>query len=538
VRSKLIATLALVAYAALVSGAASHAATSPPGKTARSLAGHRPAASPARHPVHTSHHFGALRPKKEVRAVKPSAAVLAALPASVDLRAWDVPVGNQGNTNSCVTWTIDYGMLGWYSKRYGVAGQPFNPMYTYSQIHTPGVDSGSYPRDALNIAYNQGNDTQAHYSHTMYDWIDQPNASERANAAHWRISGYQTLFDNTTLAGGGSPGAGQIETALANGKPVAIALKVRNGFYYLKSTDVGPDGKVLDTDTTSSYADPTTGHQRLHEVLAVGYDQYGVWVQNSWGTTDWGASGYGRMSWSVVGQDVYSAHTISGFVGSASGDVTPPTMGAVTERIAIGQKTTATTVPTLFQWSATDTGGIGAYSVWVKTDNGGWFQDTNIAANATSHTYALSIGHSYTVAVAAKDTAGNWSSYNYSPTINVQVTDDQAFTLNGPWSRFSLAGTFGGTYAATSQAGAFFQYTATARDLGLVGLKFSTAGRATVYCDGTSVGTLDEYNSSTVTQPMMAQCHFGASASHTIKVVVEGTSGRPWIGVDAFARLS
>ena len=41
--------------------------------------------------------------------------------------------------------------------------------------------------------------------------------------------------------------------------------------------------------------------------------------------------------------------------------------------------------------------------------------------------HALSIGHSYTVAVAAKDTAGNWSSYNYSPTVNVRVTDDQAF---------------------------------------------------------------------------------------------------------------
>ena len=95
-------------------------------------------------------------------------------------------MGDQGNVNSCVTWTIDYAMLGWYSKRYNIQGQPFNPMYTYSQIHTPGVDSGAYPASALNIAYNQGNDTQAHYSHSMYDWIDQPNASEQANAASGR----------------------------------------------------------------------------------------------------------------------------------------------------------------------------------------------------------------------------------------------------------------------------------------------------------------------------------------------------------------
>jgi len=39
----------------------------------------------------------------------------ASLPNSVNLSAWTVPVGNQESTESCVTWAIDYGLLGWYS---------------------------------------------------------------------------------------------------------------------------------------------------------------------------------------------------------------------------------------------------------------------------------------------------------------------------------------------------------------------------------------------------------------------------------------
>ena len=114
----------------------------------------------------------------------------------------------------------------------------------------------------------------------------------------------------------------------------------------------GSDGEVLDTDSTS----PVQGG---HEVMAVGYDSLGLWFQNSWGTS-YGTNGYGRLAWSVVSKDVNEAETINGFA-STSGDVTPPTMGAVTEHIAIKQKITDTTAPTKFSWSATGAGGIGTY---------------------------------------------------------------------------------------------------------------------------------------------------------------------------------
>jgi hypothetical protein len=114
-------------------------------------------------------------------------------PASVDLRQWAAPPGDQGAVSSCVTWAIDYGMLGWYSRYTGRGAELFAPMYTYSQIHVGG-DGGSYPTAALDVAQAQGNDTRAHYTQGDYDWQTKPSASERANAAHYKIKGYSTLF--------------------------------------------------------------------------------------------------------------------------------------------------------------------------------------------------------------------------------------------------------------------------------------------------------------------------------------------------------
>jgi Papain family cysteine protease len=251
------------------------------------------------------HALGARLPTKQVDAVVRKRDQV--LPVSVDLSAYDVPVGNQGNVESCVTWAIDYAMLGWYSRQAGKPVQLFNPMYTYSQIHISPGDGGSSASDALNVAQTQGNDSMAHYSHSTVDWFDTPNTSERANASNFRISGSQTLFSNTSGQGGGPAGQTMIQNALASGKPVAIGLPIRPGF-----DNMGHDVSAVDTDITGTI-------RGGHEVLAVGYDQNGLVIQNSWGTT-WGfprngdSGGYGRLSWRVVWQDVFQANTISGLV--------------------------------------------------------------------------------------------------------------------------------------------------------------------------------------------------------------------------------
>jgi hypothetical protein len=234
------------------------------------------------------------------------------------------------------------------------------------------------------------------------------------------------------------------------------------------------------------------------------------------------------------------AYTISGFATATvpTGDTTPPVMSAVGRQVVLNGTASSSTVPVQFNWSATDAGGISAYEVWVKTDAGAFVRDTNLAASATSVRYDLTVGRSYQVAVRAKDAAGNLSAYSYSVATVPGLADDTTFSVGSPWARYNLTDTVGGTYTAAGQAGAWLQYTGTGRGLALIGPRFASAGRATLYCDGVSYGLLDAYGATTVGRQVLATCHFAQSGQHTIKIVLEGTTGRPWLGVDAFATLT
>jgi hypothetical protein len=118
------------------------------------------------------------------------------------------------------------------------------------------------------------------------------------------------------------------------------------------------------------------------------------------------------------------------------------------------------------------------------------------------------------------------------------LVDDTAFSVSSPWTRYTLADTVGGSYIGASSAGAYVQKSFTGRDIALIAPKFSTAGRFTVSCDGGTPALGDLYGSSTVGRNIVATCHFTQSGTHTIKVTAEGTSGRPWLAMDAFAILS
>ena len=312
-------------------------------------------------------------------------AALDALPTSVDLKQWAVTPGDQGQVGSCVTWAIDYGMLGWYSKYSGVAGQPFAPMYTYSQING-GVDGGSYPTVALDVAKTQGSDTRAHYTQGDYDWRTQPTAAERANAANYKIKSYTTLF-----AGSGQAGSSLlIKQALATKHPVAIEMAVRHGFDYL-----GAAPGAVDDDISSTV-------RGYHEVFAVGYDAAGLIIENSWGT-GWANGGFGRISWRVVLNDVWEADTIDGFVTPpppAPPTVTVPTVAAVaTTRVPRASANVSYKVT--WKGTAHTSGAITKYEAWYQVD-GAAFRVVKLAAPmSTTFDLPTKSGHVYRVAVRA-----------------------------------------------------------------------------------------------------------------------------------------
>ena len=113
----------------------------------------RPAAA-ANPPQTALHGLGALPTPGLPQGISAAAAKLVqqttTLPASVNLSAWDPPVGNQEGVGSCTSWATGYYYRYWLRNHALGETSTFAPMYLYSQI-SHGVDRGSSFGENFNI---------------------------------------------------------------------------------------------------------------------------------------------------------------------------------------------------------------------------------------------------------------------------------------------------------------------------------------------------------------------------------------------------
>ncbi len=228
------------------------------------------------------------------------------LPLSADISRYNPPVADQGDVNDCVAWVTTYYMRGWYARRDGYypaggldgAGS-FAPMYLYSQL-AKGQNIPTSFNATLDLQVAQGVDTRADYAQGDDDYTHGPTAAEQANAASYRIGGYNVLFQG---AGQGDAARLAIETAIAGGDPVGLGIPVYDNFW--------------NADAAHAYIDGTPGtNYGSHAVFATRYDTNGVWVENQWGT-GWGQQGWVELSWSFVDQYAWQAVTIRPLAGPA-----------------------------------------------------------------------------------------------------------------------------------------------------------------------------------------------------------------------------
>jgi hypothetical protein len=65
-------------------------------------------------------------------------------------------------------------------------------------------------------------------------------------------------------------------------------------------------------------------------------------------------------------------------------------------------------------------------------------------------------------------------------------------------------------------------------------------GQARIYVDGatTPTATVDLYASSRTTRQIVWTRNFATGGTHTVRIVVVGTSGRPAVDIDAFLVLA
>lgn len=214
------------------------------------------------------------------------------LPRSFSLARYALPPGDQGQVGSCVTWATGYSAYGILMHEQGLQGAPMAPMYIYSQI-ARGVDQGTYAAVALTMEQSQGIDTRSDYWQGDFDFTTQPDHREKANAAHYKISGFTDLSSATDRVAA-------VKSAIASGMPVVVGLRLKDSIYPLSaSNDIYPDtGAVVGG----------------HEVTIVGYSKDYVTVQNSWGPK-WGKGGFFRMRWSTItGSDTVEVNAVGKLV--------------------------------------------------------------------------------------------------------------------------------------------------------------------------------------------------------------------------------
>ena len=221
----------------------------------------------------------------------------AALPSSVDLTPQGVPVGDQGAVGSCASWAVGYTLLGYYSKAQKHAGQPFAPMYLYSQVNR-GVDQGSTTRDNYNVLTSQGIAERSVYTQGDYDWRTQPTAAQRANAANHKTTSPIYIFNGQNAGPNATAG---IKSALAAGNPVLLAIPVYQGFYGLNALN-----------STFRLANVSGSNLGGHAITVMGYNSTGAIIQNSWGT-GWGGSGFATIGWDFIERYAYEASYLTGF---------------------------------------------------------------------------------------------------------------------------------------------------------------------------------------------------------------------------------
>jgi hypothetical protein len=480
--------------------------------------------------------FGGIIEKKHVNVRIPSRRLMA-VPSSIYLTSNTVPVGQQGPVGSCTTWAIVYALMGWYQNYNHQQLHLLNPMSVYSQVHANNLRGGGGSNPAVVLqdltssplnGASAGADTMAHYSHNAWDWQDLPSASDRANALNYRIAGFYSVFPNyaTTSA----TRENLIKSQLAAGTPVAIGMTIRG------------DGSVLQNLNKSSYRYYDTEPQSSegHEMLAVGYDSNGVYVQNSWGS-GWGNNGFGYISWFNFDNDVTSAYYITGLASGSN-----PNQVDVSQHIA-QQKLTSAGVPVTFTWNA-DPISVG-YSAWISTDGGAWTaQNNGYAFSGNQLTLTLPTGHSYQLLVNSTDKlcdsiwgcANDLTGYLYSAVVKPGVSDDTSFTLGSTWTRYTSSTNFGGSYIAAQQSGAgfTFSFNTNGTDIGLAQATFTNGGNATITCDGISSYTWSFNSANQPSGAVGPWCHWGQTGLHSMKVTVSGTTGSPWVGIDAFAYLN
>jgi hypothetical protein len=224
----------------------------------------------------------------------------------------------------------------------------------------------------------------------------------------------------------------------------------------------------------------------------------------------------------------------------AVSDGTLPVVGAPGTSIRQGGQLGTSSVPVQVRWAASDPGSnLKTMRLQQQTNGGSWVTVSSPVTPSVNRALTASSTTTYRFRSRAIDYSGNPSSDKAGATFRVLRTQQTsgAVTWGGAWTTRSGSSASGGSYRRASAAGARATFTFTGRSVGWVAARGSSYGIVKIYVDGAFVGLVDLHASATSWRRIVFAKSWSSSGTHTIKLVNQGTAGRPYVNVDAFVTL-
>jgi hypothetical protein len=231
-------------------------------------------------------------------------------------------------------------------------------------------------------------------------------------------------------------------------------------------------------------------------------------------------------NWSAVSSDDITLNTT---------DPTAPTKPGVPSHAIFGSGRFG--VPVRVTWAAStdNVGGSGLadYHLQYRID-GGLYQTV---ANPTTNGYSIDLSnsaHTYQFRVRARDNAGNFSPFSYGAVFKAISYSESstAVKYSAPWALSTSPVYVGGKARVGLGAGRSATLAFSGNRLGWLSRLGPSYGSARVYIDGSLVKTIN-LNASTVTDRKLVFVRsWSAVGSHSIRIVVVGTSGHPGVVLD------
>ena len=234
--------------------------------------------------------------------------------------------------------------------------------------------------------------------------------------------------------------------------------------------------------------------------------------------------------------------TLTGRVASAAAaiDHTDPTTSAPDSYSFVTGKAIDSTISTRVRWPAgtDDLSGVGSYALRQSVNGAAW---TTVTASTSglSLDRSLKFSTAYRYRVRAQDRAGNTGEYVDGPQVRPKLTQQNGtgVTYGGTWTSRSSSSSSGGSTRYATKAGAWVQFSFTGRAVAVVAPKGASRGSFKAYVDGTYIGTVSAYRSSSQSRMVLFARNWSTSGSHKVKLVLTGTAGHPRFDIDAFGYL-